>query len=130
MGKFRLLLFLAFGLALGMLLLATGFAEKQQNPRGQKQQTKELDFSRFPIADFETSGPADPNARAARERKGLKYSNKHAAPVSEDTNTIFSNTDWDVQLPALPVNRSAAVVIGRITSAAAYLSPDKTNVYS
>jgi hypothetical protein len=50
--------------------------------------------------------------------------------ISDDTYQIFSNTDWDVSLPALPVERSAAVVIGTVKSAHAFITPDKTGIYS
>jgi hypothetical protein len=50
--------------------------------------------------------------------------------LSDDTYQIYSTTDWDVRLPALPVERSAAVVIGRVTSAHAYITPNKTGIYS
>jgi hypothetical protein len=72
----------------------------------------------------------DPTVRAAREAKGWKYNSKHMPQLSDDTYQVFSNTDWDVRLPALPVGRSAAVVIGTIRSAHAYVTPDKTRIYS
>lgn len=41
-----------------------------------------------------------------------------------------SNTEWDIGLPALPVAKSDLVLIGEVTDAQAYLSNDKTAVYS
>ena len=66
----------------------------------------------------------------AREAKGRKYNNKHLPQLSDNTYQIYSNTDWDVRLPALPVERSTAVVIGMVKSAHAYVTPDKTGLYS
>jgi hypothetical protein len=43
---------------------------------------------------------------------------------------MFLNVDWDVDLPALPIEKSAAVVIGRVNKAEAHLSEDKTGIYS
>lgn len=115
----------------GLLILTTVFANRQQGGNGQKAASeKNPDFSRFPIADYHAPDPVDANVKAAREAKGRKYNNKHMAQISEDTFQIFSSADWDVRLPALPVERSAAVVIGTVRSANAYLTPDKTDIYS
>ena len=38
-------------------------------------------------------------------------------------------SDWDSNLPALPVKQSAAVIVGKITDAKAQLSDDLTKIY-
>ena len=91
---------------------------------------KTPDFGRFPIVDFQAPETLDPTQRAAREAKGQKYNSKHMPQLADDTYQIFSTTDWDVRLPALPVERSAAIVIGTVRSAHAYVTPDKTGIYS
>ena len=91
---------------------------------------KTPDFGRFPIVDFQAPETLDPTQRAAREAKGQKYNSKHMPQLSDDTYQIFSTTDWDVRMPALPVERSAAIVIGTVRSAHAYVTPDKTGIYS
>jgi hypothetical protein len=117
--------------AIGFMVLTTTLASRQHGANEQKTaKQKNPDFSRFPIADFHAPQPLDENLRAAREAKGRKYDSKHMPQISEETYQIFSNTDWDVRLPALPVERSAAVVIGAVKSAHAYLTPDKTGIYS
>ena len=118
-------------ITVGVLILTTALASRQQGRNDHKTtREKNPDFSRFPIADFHSPEPSDSDLRAAREAKGRKYNNKHMPQLSDDTYQIFSNTDWDVRLPALPVERSAAVVIGTVRSAHAYLTPDKTGIYS
>ena len=117
-------------IASGVLILTTALASRQEGNNGRKIRQENPDFSRFPIADFHAPEPVDPKLRAARSAKGQKYNNKHMAQISEDTHQIFSNTDWDVRLQALPVERSAAVVIGTVRTAHAYLTPDKTGIYS
>jgi hypothetical protein len=118
--------------AVGVLLLTTALATRQEgaNQQGVAIQEKKPDFSRFPIADFHTPEPLDADQRAAREVKGRKYGDKHMPRISDDTYQIFASADWDVRLPALPVDRSAAVVTGTVRSAHAYLTPDKTGIYS
>ena len=117
--------------ALGVLILTTALASRRERRNEQKTARQENpDFSRFPIADFHAPEPLDANLRAAHEAKGRKYSKKHMPQISDDTYQIFSNSDWDVRLPALPVEQSAAVVIGTVRSAHAYVTREKTGIYS
>lgn len=129
MPRPKYLAVIVFILAFGVLILTTASATRQEREQKTVREANP-DFSRFPIADFHGPEPADANLRAAREAKGRKYNNKHMPRISDDTHQIFSNTDWDVRLPALPVERSAVVVIGTVRSARAYLTPDKTGIYS
>lgn len=118
-------------LCFGILLLTTSLAATQQvRPKLPNEPTSTIDFSHFPLADFNSKEPVEPLARSLREAKGRKYQKKYTAPISEKTDQIFAIMDWDVGLPALPVSRSAAIVIGRITKAEAHLTPDKTDIYS
>jgi hypothetical protein len=120
-----------FIITVSILILTTALANHQQRGNEQKNAREETpDFSRFPIADFQAPETVEPAQRAAREDKGRKYNSKHMPQLSDDTYQIFSTTDWDVRLPALPVERSAAVVIGTVRSAHAYITPDKTGIYS
>ena len=94
------------------------------------QQSETPDFSNFPIADLAALSSMEPKAKAIRDLKARKYSKKYAKAIGEETDQIFSTSDWDLRLPALPVQRSAAVVIGTVCRADAFLTPDKTGVYS
>ncbi len=105
------------------------------DPRKQKQkepvrQTDEVDTTQFPITDYSAAGTADLKVRAKREAKGKKYNNRAAPQISESSDGIFTIGDWEVGLPALPVARSSAVIIGDIIDAQAFLSEDGTNIYS
>jgi hypothetical protein len=95
-----------------------------------KQQSENPDFSNFPIVDLAAPSPAESKAKAIRDFKARKYSKKYGKAIGEETDQIFSTSDWDLRLPALPVQRSAAVIIGTVCRADAYLTPDKTGVYS
>ena len=110
-----------------IITLSVLIASANQQQSGRE---KTPDFSRFPVADFQAPEIVEPTQRAARETKGRKYNSKHMPQLSDDTYQIFSTTDWDVGLPALPVEQSAAVVIGTVRSAHAYVTPDKTGIYS
>lgn len=85
--------------------------------------------SQFPIVDYVTPEPVDPKKRAKRKAVGRKY-DKADIPVSEHRDTIFSTEHWAAGLSPLPVERSEVIVIGEVTDAQAFLSTDKTAVYS
>ena len=92
-----------------------------------KAHKRKIDINQFPIAEFSNSQPAD----AKRKDRGKKrdHSNWSVSPeaVSDSTVTVDS---VDLSLPAFPVEQAAAVVIGVVGDAKAYLSNDKTGVYS
>jgi hypothetical protein len=103
----------------------------QTEPQGTKiKQAEDVDTSQFPIVDYTAAKPTEPKERAKRESKSKKYNSRTAPRITESTDQIYSFAHWDVGLPALPVARSAAVIIGEITDAQAYLSDDQTNIYS
>jgi hypothetical protein len=110
-------------------------AQKKESPSqvqadlsAQEQDFKEY-AKQFPIADFLAHPPADFEERTRREVVSKKYDDA-LMPLNEQTSTIANNTHWAVPLTALPVEKSQVTVIGTILSARAYLSSDKTGVYS
>ena len=111
---------------IGILLIMT-FNSHSQNVG--RPHSPEIDFKNFPIVNFDEPLPTEPRARAAREGKNKRF-NSNAKSISESSTQIFTVMDWDVGLPAFPIERSSAVVIGRVTEAKAYLSDDKTAIYS
>jgi len=124
-AKHVALVFLSICLStLGIINLPSYSQQKVQK------QEQSPDFRRFPIVDLLAPGPTDPAEREMRAKKGKKYNIKYTAPLNESVDSMFLSIDWDVNLPALPIERSAAVVIGRIHKAEAHLSEDKTGIYS
>lgn len=110
-----------------VLLLATASSRRVAI---KPQQAEAPDFNDFPIVDFEAKEPIEPKVKAARNAKASKYSRKYGGEINEGLHQIFTNSDWDLRLPALPVARSAAIFIGTIVDAQAHLTPDKTGVFS
>lgn len=90
---------------------------------------EQIDTSNFPIVDVTTTLPTDPNEQAKRNRKNKKYNSRYVPPLRE-LDQIYTFTDWELGLPALPVAKSAAIVIGEVSTAQAFLSEDKSAVYS
>jgi hypothetical protein len=111
-------------------LVANLISRIQAQKRDENRAAQRKDFSRFPIADFTAQEASDSTSKQVEEARARKYNNKHLARISEETSQIFSSVDWDVNLPALPVPQSKAVITGTVISAKAYVTPDKTGVFS
>ena len=132
--KRTFLLFLVASCILSILLLSasthsqdTTPAKPQRTEKNTTKQTQELDVDQFPILDYANKS-TDSRSTANKTRK--KYNNRYAQRISESSDTIFSTSDWEVDLPALPIARSAAVIVGEVKQAQAQLSDDETNIYS
>lgn len=97
--------------------------------RDKQQQQPDIDTSHFPTAEYGLT-LSDAKERARWQAKSRKYNSKYAARIDESSDQIFLIVDWDTGLPAFPVAQSAAIAIGQITDARAYLSEDGTNIYS
>lgn len=127
-------------LLITILLIAAliGFKAQPQSVQGsQTKQTptrgetiEEADVSQFPIVDYVIEKGLAVKERAKWEAKGKKYNSRHVPPLNEFSNQVFSFVDWERGLPALPFDRSSAVIIGEITGAEAHLSSDETKIYS
>lgn len=110
-----------------LILLATITLTSLLVINGQKTKSDDqADVSQFPILDYEKKSTASTSDSKARK----KYNNRYAPRISESSDRIFSASDWAVKLPALPVGKSAAVIVGEVTQAQAQLSEDETNIYS
>lgn len=93
---------------------------------GQKApQAQGPDVSQFPTLDYEHKKPA-----IGSERRRKKYNSRSAPKISEKSDVIATTSDWEIDLPALPVDKSEAVIVGEVTAAEALLSEDETNIYS
>lgn len=89
--------------------------------------------SQFPIADYESSEPEDPDKRQKRRAKNRRHDGRGLVAKPENSGADQATTrfnDWDMQISPLPVAQSNAVVIGEVAEARAYLSDDKSGVYS
>lgn len=103
-------------------------SQDEKRPSSQEQQIKEY-AKQFPIAEFSAPEPANLEERARRDAVGKKYDDE-LATLSEGSFTIASFAHWAAKLSALPVEKSRLVIIGEIVEARAYLTKDKTGVYS
>jgi len=122
-----------YALLLGVFLtgsLVAVFSGNGQGTTPRKYTRPEIDFKQFPIVDLGTPLPSDQSAKAIRVRKSKKYNNNSQSEISEASNVTFAVNETLSNLPALPVDKSSVVLIGEVIDAEAYLSEDKTSVYS
>lgn len=96
-------------------------------------QEQEKAKSHYPVADYETPAPLDSRTRALKKARGARYSRGLKQQIKELPLNIeelpLISHGWS-GLPALPVSESDAVVVGEVADAQAFLSNDKTAVYS
>jgi hypothetical protein len=113
--------------ALFIILPSKGQVKDSQR----KSQRRAFDETRYPIADFLAGEPSEPGQRVKRRVRSEKYDqslfrvNPNAAG---DTTSIVDMVD--ANLPAFPLAQGSLVVVGQIMDARAYLSSDKSGVYS
>lgn len=121
-------LLLAF--VLTAILIGVPSRGQEQKPIT-KSHRRSFDENRFPIADYAAPEPADPIKRAKREAKGKKYDKSSWRVHPNSVSDSMVRVDYvDSNLAAFPFDKSSAVIVGQVSEAHAYLSNDKTGVYS
>ncbi|MBC8029789.1 MAG: hypothetical protein H7Z16_06740 [Pyrinomonadaceae bacterium] len=96
--------------------------------KGQKQAEKDQpEVSRFPTIEYQNRKPAN---LSAKQQKRRKKHNSRSPAINENTDQILMTSNWELGLPALPIAKSVAVVIGEVTNAQAYFSEDESRIYS
>ena len=121
----------------GLLILATAttlpaLPLRNQKPSTEDERQKTSD-GEMPVADLVLADPTDPKQRALRQARGSRYGNRGAQPIAELTpgeEVLPLNSHWWWGLPAIPANQSDAIITGEVLGAKAYLSNDRTEVYS
>jgi hypothetical protein len=96
------------------------------------QAAKQLDDDARPIVDFNDRNNVDPNEKAARKLKNARY-DKHGAVYSQpnpSSGEVVWEPEWWVGLTDLPVEKSDLLIEGIVERSRAFLSEDKTGVYS
>jgi hypothetical protein len=92
-----------------------------------------LEQGKPPIANYTASLPADPRQRAIREARNTRYDHRETSPIREmplGVEELPINSHWWVCIPAIPSVKSDLIVTGTVVAAEAYLSNDKTGLYS
>jgi hypothetical protein len=86
----------------------------------------------LPIVDYQNSAHSVDGAMSIRTARGKRHDNSpmnvRELPSNVDQLPINQTFWWGI--PSIPALQSDAVIVGEVTSAQAYLSDDKTGVYS
>lgn len=114
-------------LATALIAISTGLAirQSQSNVVSASPAQEQADGSEAPVLDVNAPDSTDPK----KKEKAKKYNRKVSAvdPLLVQTVEVYH---WPKDFPPLPSDQSKLVVIGEVTEAKAYLSADKTGVYS
>jgi hypothetical protein len=128
--KTSLLLLITSSVMVGTVIATFSVPAQNNSAPGKQQKFDRTEFeNQFPVTDTTKPESSDPEKRARRRAKGKKY-DYAGIPITESSDTLTVSSEWDVGLQALPVSKSDLVVIGVVTDAQAYLTNDKTGVYS
>jgi hypothetical protein len=104
----------------------------QERATPSKRQSAEED--QHPVADYAAAESADEEKRARRRARGKRYEGQswvmEPHPQSGGGNVKRLDSFLMLKMPAFPAETSDAVVIGETTDAQAYLSNDKSGVYT
>jgi hypothetical protein len=121
----------SFSFALAIILISVPSRGQEQKSITNKTQRRPFDENRFPIADYDAVEPTDPVQRAKRQAKGKKYDKSSWRVYPNSVSDSMIRVDYvDRNLPPFPFDKSSVVAVGQVSNAQAYLSNDKTGVYS
>lgn len=113
-----------------LAIVGGAVATASLNQEGTKQRAlNDARVGQFPITDYFSPEPADREKKAKRKVKSGKY-DKSPFTFDETTENVSIHYDWEAELPAFPVARSSAVILGEVVDAQAHLSNLKNAVYS
>ncbi len=86
----------------------------------------------LPIADAFPAENVDQKEKEKRQKRNARHDNERREPITEAPYpiTVINNSHWWQSLPAIPVTESDVILIGEINDARAFLSNDRTGIYS
>lgn len=91
----------------------------------------------MPVADYDDiavnnqlTASAELKSLELRRLRNSRYDNRVWVQKDEQRSQILSTSHWWLGLTALPVTQSDAIILGEVVGAEAYLSKDKSGVYS
>lgn len=128
-------------LTLVSVSVAASLQTKEQNSSAQEKPKKynrqnfdKADYeSQFPVVDYHAQEPADAVELAKRRARSGRYDRRSFVGRPENSwkgTGAFWFNHWDRGLDELPAAQSELVVVGKVLEARAYLSNDKSGVYS
>ncbi|HEX7331755.1 MAG TPA: hypothetical protein VF290_09655 [Pyrinomonadaceae bacterium] len=121
---------LTLSVAIAAIAIAIAGLSAQTAKSGQANALK-VKEDKLSSVNFDAPGPGNANEKARRNARGKRFDGSlRVAEPHPEAGAKGILDSWMQSLPALPVAASDAIVVGEITNAQAYLSPDKTGVYT
>jgi hypothetical protein len=107
----------------------------QDDSKVGRKNVEAIEENQWPLAVLDSPEPSESAERDKRRAKSRKHNKsllglKGAAQSPPPAGRVTLVTDWEVGLPALPAEQSSAVITGEVLSARAYVSTDRSGVYS
>ncbi len=122
------------------IIIGTVMIVRSQNPASDDPKTQQLQKvnNDVPIADLNEPLPDNAQERARRQKLNKARNGNFPDVETEKRFKFTENSDSSYGLlpthapnePAIPAKESAVVIIGKVTGGKAYLSEDKTSIYS
>lgn len=104
--------------------------DKRNPTRTDRAQEKSEFAGRFPIAEYTAQEPADPKERSKRKSKDNRFPQGVLDEMPSATETIVMDSPGAARGPALPVALSDIIIVGNVLNSHAYLSSNKTGIFS
>jgi hypothetical protein len=127
---------LVVAVAATMTVLYARDENERAGDRAAREQGRQDVRGKLPITDYDAPEPSGGGEQRARRRAKSRTYNEFGG-LRGRRNPLLNaevgvkHTEWEWGLTsALPVEQSSAVIVGEVVDASAYLSEDKTNVYS
>ena len=125
---------LMFGLATVSVLAnlaGTGRAQEVAPASGVRENNRADFFAKFAITDYDAPRPEGVEESEQRRLKSLRYDNENWVVKEPNPEIDYAKRSIPVSPPpAFPIEESDVIVIGLATAASAYLSNDKTGIYT
>ena len=125
------LLILVFG-TLGLTFAMRNQTRKPQAVDSEALKRHQEKKKKFPIAEYEEAELTDPKRNQARKEKKLRHNNFSIVaknPPEWQAERMFIDEGLAFT-PALPIAKSAYILLGEVKTAEAHVSENKQNVYS
>lgn len=127
----KLVLILLAAVFTVVAVTATPTWTRQQDGQPSEAKKKEAEDDKAPVATFNEARPATPEEGGRRREKGKRYDGLGVVVEQEPGIVVRPRSaHWTARVPAIPASQSDVVVVGEVVEAKAYLSNDKTGVYS
>lgn len=115
---------------LSLIILAFSLSVEALLGQQQKVSDDNVNKGQEPIVDYESSQPSTPEEAAKRKAKDGFLSKKTLAESPNAQVFVTIRGTWLERLPSFPVSLSDTIIIGSVSDGRAYLSANKTGVFS